>query len=139
MERSIPIETDLGIINGRDGIFLDDVHSDDHNMTFTGDINGVKSANHNNAEKWIPYTLIFHQVLACFSCELDTYENIGDSSFCDSSDFDFIEESAWLQSLPIRKDYDKSRYKHYRLSTYDTIYNIIATDYELKIGRKESV
>lgn len=127
MERSIPIETKVGIINKRDGIFLDHVQSDDHNMTFEGEINGRR------LREDFPFTLTFRRVIACFSCELDTYENMGDISYHDSSDFDLIEESTWLQSLPVRQDYDKGSYHHYRLATYDTIYNIIATDYNLEI------
>lgn len=135
MERSISIETKVGMISKRDGIFLARVQSDGHNMTFVGEINGALVSNYkyNNDKKDFPFTLTFRRVLACFSCELDTYENIGDSSYHDSSNFDLIEESAWLQSLPVRQDYDKSSYHHYRLATYDTIYNIIATDYNLEI------
>lgn len=133
MERSVPIETDLGIITMRDGIFLDRVLSDGYHMIFTGEINGALVANPTSGKEWFPYTLTFRGVLVCLSCELDTYEGMGDSSFPGSSDFDIIEESAWLQSLPIRTDYDKTHYHHYRLSTYDMIYNIIAKDYELDI------
>lgn len=133
MEHSIPIETDLGIISKRDGIFLDRVQSDGYYMIFTGEINGNLVTRHRNEKEWFPYTLIFRGVLACLSCELDTYENMGDISFSDGSDFDMIEESAWLQSLPIREDYDRDQYHHYRLSTYDMIYNMIAKDYEMNI------
>ena len=138
MERSIPIETKVGLINKRDGIFLDHVQSDGHNMTFAGEINGAMVSNHkyNSDREDFPFTLTFCRVLACFSCELDTYENMGDISYHESSDFDLIEESAWLQSLPVRQDYDKSSYHHYRLATYDTIYNIIAADYNLEIEIK---
>ena len=135
MEWSIPIETKVGMISKRDGIFLDHVQSDGHNMTFVGEINGALVSNYkyNNDREDFPFTLTFRRILACFSCELDTYENMGDISYHNSSDFDLIEESAWLQSLPVRQDYDKSSYHHYRLATYDTIYNIIATDYNLEI------
>lgn len=133
MERAVPIETELGIIQKRDGIFLDRVQSDGYQMIFTGEINGNLVIRHRDEKEWFPYTLTFHGVLVCLSCELDTYENMGDNSFPDSSDFDMIEESAWLQSLPIRKDYNKDHYRHYRLSTYDTIYNIIAKDHEFNI------
>ena len=133
MERSVPIQTDLGIICKRDGIFLDRVWSDGYHMAFAGGINGRLVSNRRNRKEWFPFTLTFHGVLACLSCELDTYEGMGDTSFPDGSDFDRIEESAWLRSLPVRKDYDKDHYQHYRLATYDTIYNIIAKDYELDI------
>ena len=48
----------------------------------------------------------------------------------DGSSFDLIENSSWLKSLPVREDFDKSVYRHYRLFTYDVVYNIIAVSYE---------
>ena len=138
MERPVPIETDLGIITMRDGILLDQVLSDGYHMIFTGEINGNLVSRHRDEKEWFPYTLTFHGVLTCLSCELDTYENMGDISFPDGSDFDMIEESAWLQSLPVRKDYDKDQYHHYRVSTYDMIYNIIAKDYDMNIDIKSA-
>ncbi len=133
MERSVPIETKLGIITMRDSIFLDHVKSDGFNMTFTVDINGGNVSARPDERDWFPCILNFRNVLACFSCELDTYESMGDVSYHDSSDFDMIEESVWLRSIPIRKDCDIECYHHYRLVTYDVVYNIIAADYELDI------
>ena len=97
MERSVPIETKVGMVNKRDGIFLDYVQSDGYNMTFVGEINGALVSNYNqNDREDFPFTLTFCRVLACFSCELDTYENMDDISYHDSSNFDLIEDSAWL-------------------------------------------
>ena len=79
---------------------------------------------------WFPYTLTFRQVLAYFTCELDTYENLTGTEYLDGSSFDLIEESTWLESLPVREDLDKSIYRHYRLFTYDDVYNIIAISYK---------
>ena len=42
----------------------------------------------------------------------------------------FDEDSTWLKSLPVREDFDKGIYRHYRLFTYDDVYNIIAVSYE---------
>ena len=79
---------------------------------------------------WFPYTLTFRQVLAYFTCELDTYENMAGTEYLDGSSFDLIEDSTWLKSLPVREDFDKGIYRHYRLFTYDDVYNIIAVSYE---------
>ena len=46
------------------------------------------------------------------------------------SSFDLIEDSTWLKSLPVREDFDKGIYQHYRLFTYDDVYDIIAVSYE---------
>lgn len=160
MEKAIAIETCLGILRFRDCIFLDSVEQDDRgNLTFSGEINGDLTSEKSQQDmRWFPYTLTFQRVLACFSCELDTYENMCGASnpevalmrfsaffihgnMCgagnlEGSDFDVIENSKWLESLPVRKDFQKDRYKHYRLFTYDIVYNIIAGSYKLEIDTR---
>jgi len=134
MEKATPIKTSVGILNGRDCIYFDTVKQDDcDNVVFTGDINGELVTRTNNQKDWLPYKLTFLRVLACFYCELDTYENLAGTNHLDTSSFDLIENSDWLKSLPVRKDFDKGIYKHYRLFTYDIVYNIIATDYNIEI------
>ena len=132
MEQTIPIETSVGMLSGRDCIHLDTVIQDTskNTMVFAGDINGKLVA---KAIDWIPYKLTFIRVLACFFCELDTYGNLVKTT--SGSSFAKIENSEWLESLPIRRDYDRNAYKHYRLFTYDDVYDIIAIDYELDISR----
>jgi len=85
---------------------------------------------HRDEKDWFPYTLTFRRVLAYFACELDTYENLAGMGHLDGSSFDLIEDSTWLKSLPVREDFDKDIYRHYRLFTYDDVYNIIAVSYE---------
>lgn len=36
-----------------------------------------------------------------------------------------------ISKFPIRKDFDKSIYKHYQVFSYDFVFNIIAVSYEL--------
>ncbi|MCM1120015.1 MAG: hypothetical protein NC543_11745 [bacterium] len=137
MEKLIAIDTCLGVLRGRDCIFLDRVEQNDRgNLTFSGEINSVltsKSKRNSQGEKWVPFTLAFHNVIACFSCELETYGNIMEASDLLGSDFDIIENSKWLESLPVRKDYHKDMYKHFRIYTYDIVYNIVADSYILEI------
>lgn len=105
-----------------------------NNMIFTGEISGDLVSKNRYKKDWLPYMLIFQGVLACFSCEVDSYENLVGASFSYGSNFNFIEESEWLKSFPIREDFDKGRYKHYRLCTYDTVYNIIAVSHRFEIN-----
>jgi len=134
MEKAIAIDTCLGVLNGRDCVYLDQMKRDDlNNLTFTGDINGHLISQHRNEKRWFPYTLIFQRVLAYFACELDTYENLAGLWHLNGSSFDLIEDSSWLKSLPVRKDFDKDIYQHYRLFTYDDVYNIIAVSYKLEV------
>ena len=132
MEEVIIIEDEtLGILNGRDCIYIDTVTQDEmNNLIIKGSING-NLARKINEDKWIPYNLIFHCVIAYFSCEIDTYENIDTYNHLDCSDFNWVKNSQWLATFPIRKDFEKSIYKHYQVFTYDYVFNIVAVSYEL--------
>ena len=131
MEKATAVNTCLGVLMGRDCIYLDQVKQDAlNNLTFTGDIDGHLISQHRDEKDWFPYTLTFRRVLAYFSCELDTYKNMAGTEYIAGSSFDLIEDSTWLKSLPVREDFDKGIYRHYRLFTYDDVYNIIAVSYE---------
>lgn len=133
MEKATAVHTCLGVLNGRDCIYLDQMKRDDRdNLIFTGDINGHLVSQHRDEKRWFPYTLTFQRVLAYFACELDTYENLTGTGHLDGSSFDLIEDSSWLKSLPVREDFDKGIYRHYRLFTYDDVYNIIAASYSFE-------
>lgn len=142
MEQAIPIKTPVGILNGRDCIYINRVIFDDlDNLKFYGELNEHLVAAHNQREipkklEWISYELTFKRVLSYFACELDTYENLVETSHLNDSSFDIIEQSSWLRSFPIRKDFDRSMYKHYRIFTYDVVFNIIAVDYDIDIQVK---
>lgn len=140
MKKSKAIETELGILHGRDCIYLDSVEQDDcSNLIFIGEINSNLVLKKISERAFIPYILTFEGEIAHFSCELDTYGNleyenrIDEDDYIYESSFDLIDNSVWLDSLPIREDFDKSEYKHYHLSTYDIVYDIIATSYQLDI------
>ena len=91
MEKATAVNTCLGVLKGRDCIYLDQVKQDAlNNLTFTGDINGHLVSQHRDEKDWFPYTLTFRQVLAYFTCELDTYENLAGTEYLDGSSFDLI-------------------------------------------------
>ena len=109
MEKATAVNTCLGVLKGRDCIYLDQVKQDGlNNLTFTGDINGHLVSQHRDEKDWFPYTLTFRRVLAYFSCELDTYKNMAGTEYIAGSSFDLIEDSTWLKSLPVREDFDKA-------------------------------
>ena len=94
MEKATAVNTCLGVLMGRDCIYLDQVKQDAlNNLTFTGDINGHLISQHRDEKDWFPYTLTFRRVLAYFACELDTYENLAGMGHLDGSSFDLIEDS----------------------------------------------
>ena len=136
MEKVVGIKLpELGTLNGRDCIYLDTVTQDNcGDLILKGEINGIL-ADKIKEEKWIPYTLAFHDVIAFFSCESDTYENMDRYGHFDRTDFNVVENSKWLAEIPIREDYERSAYKHYQLFTYDVVYNIIAVSFDIEIRR----
>lgn len=138
MEKYIDIEDGkLGVLNGRDCIYIDKVTFDDvDGLTFEGEISGWL-ASKIREEKWIPYKLVFHGVISHFVCELDTYENL--MGFLGCSDFAIIENSEMMAKIPIRSDYDKFRYKHFRVFTYDYVFDILAESYELTADLDKAV
>lgn len=130
----------LGILNGRDCIYIDKVTFDSwDSLTFKGQING-SLASEIRKELWIPYKLTFKRVLAYYACELDTFLNseYGGYMTFDYGDFTVVENSEKLKNLPIREDFDRSIYKHYRVFTYDTVFDIIAVDFEFKSKLKKA-
>lgn len=132
MEKVINIEDEtLGILDGRDCIYIDMVTQNDmDDLIIKGEINGHLASKIRN-DKWIPFTFTFHRVIAYFSCEIDTYENIDTYNYLNHSDFILVNNSQWLAAFPIRKDFNKSIFKHYQVFTYDYVFNIIAVSYEL--------
>lgn len=127
-----PIKTKLGYLEGRDCIYLDKIIGNSYDVKFIGEIF------ERNSKVFIPYELTFDSVISLFSCELDTYYNLEYKRLLDKkesniSSFMVIENSEYLNKLPLREDYDKKEYIHYRLKTYDVVFDIIARSYEIII------
>ena len=118
MENILSLEHEkLGILYGRDCIFVDSVIQTDSTLQFKGEING-NLASKIKDKMWIPYELIFRKVIKYSSCELDTYE-------ADKNEIQVMSKS----SLLVIQDSD---YKHFVIYTYDFVFNVFAVDYELK-------
>lgn len=56
MGKATAVYTCLGVLKGRDCIYLDQVKLDGlDNLTFTGDINGHLISQHRDEKDWFPY------------------------------------------------------------------------------------
>lgn len=128
-----PIEHDeLGELYGRDCIFLDVVLQTGSTLKLKGEING-HLASKIQEDIWIPYELIFRNVIKYSSCELDTYEaDESEVHGISGGSLLMIEGSDYLKKIPVRYDYPQYDYKHFQVCTYDFIFNVFAVDYELK-------
>lgn len=123
-----PIETSLGILKGRDCIYLDKVYKKDRSYLFEGEINGRLL--NNSVDRYIKYKLEFKNVISMFTCELDSYYAINTNGVYS---FEIIENSKYLKTIAANDDLDIKSLKHYRLKTYDDVFDIIAKDYALEI------
>ena len=129
-----PIITEVGIISGRDAIFLDEqkmVDKDLCAMVFVGELNGNLCSNNTAGKNWIPYRLSFRKPIYFACYELDLYY---DERSINSS-FDIVTESDLLASF-LEKDFSgkfKDDFNHFVLATYDYAYEIIACDFMLEL------
>ena len=87
-EKNTPINTQLGILKGRDCIYLDKVYKKDRSYLFEGEINGRLLDN--SMDSFIKYKLEFKNVISMFTCELDTYDAVNTN---DEYSFEIIKKS----------------------------------------------
>ncbi|EBF5848569.1 hypothetical protein FH026_04600 [Listeria monocytogenes] len=131
MEQSKPIEINQQIIYGRDKVWLNALQQNDNSLTLLLEIEFENRSSQLN--------LIFSGLLFHSSTELDTYEKSKwSSSWLQSqSNFEIIEQSGLInERVKIRSDYNIQDFKHYRISTYDYIIDVIAKNYQLKEAHK---
>ncbi|TYV42623.1 hypothetical protein FZ063_12670 [Listeria monocytogenes] len=131
MEQSKPIEINQQIIYGRDKVWLNALQQNDNSLTLLLEIEFENRSSQLN--------LIFSGLLFHSSTELDTYEKSKwSSSWLQSqSNFEIIEQSDLInERVKIRSDYNIQDFKHYRISTYDYIIDVIAKSYQLKEAHK---
>ena len=126
-----PIETEVGIIFGRDAIFLDEVDFDYSNnkVVFYGELNSGLCSKITGKDEWIKYSLTFFSILGFQMIELDF------SDFRGKSSFDLVQNSNWINEF---KKHDsankvKTEHNHYFLQTYDDIFEIVSVGFELKL------
>jgi hypothetical protein len=138
MEKAIPVKTPLGIFeNYRDSIILKNIEWRHPQIIFYCVISGHGIINNENPKMLENYNfrIIFENVISLFHAEYGTYEAI-DKGFTKSevhrSVFEIIEDSNYVKNLPARNEY-KNSVKHYCLTTYDDVFDIIAKSYKIEM------
>ena len=132
------IETEVGIISGRDAVFLDKVEilSDKYGMIFTGELNGVLCSGNETGDRYIPYKISFDDCVYHSCHELDLYSGERDLI----SSFDLVIKSDLLngifdkQGIGKFSNDSKEKYNHYVLATYDFVYEVVARDFKIEIS-----
>jgi hypothetical protein len=122
-----PIQTPVGILYGRDAIYLDLMAVDikAKKVTLHGVING-NLCSIPQRSRFIKYTIAFVDVLALTMIELDS---------CDgeySSSFDEVIHSSWVSELGGKVT---SSHRHLVVHTYDDVFNVVCRQFELIIDK----
>lgn len=132
--RHLPIETSVGIIRGRDAIYLDQVFFDKtrQSIELCGEINGRLCSKNDADLEWIKYSLTFSGILFFTMTELDFAEPIAPSSFIEIKDSSVIQQMRKADSAKKLT----SSHKHFQLQTYDDVFEIVCRSFELKIFAK---
>lgn len=124
------IETQIGVLVGRDAISLDLLYYDGGNLILEGSLNGhLASA---ATDDHIFYRLTFSGVLALKMIEIDSLYHLDPMSgvMGDCSSFDEIVNSHWVAELGGKVTRD---HKHYHFGTYDDTFEVVCEGYELKV------
>ena len=133
-EPAVPVETSVGTISGRNGIYLDSVVYTlcPDTLTLAGELNASLCSNGPKSGKWIPYTIRFDSVmyLQIVELDLDTQELVHQSSF------DLMQYSQLVASLRTADRDNKitPEHKHFSFCTYDRIFEIVSIGYDLDVG-----
>ncbi len=139
MQISKLIETEIGVLWGRDCVYLD--HTSKPNagtLLLRGTINSRIVRNYLPPPGWeqakhLPYELLFHNVLGFQMLELDAWGTQNeDLSALSESCFEEVENSMWLRRLNDKRE----RLRHLRLATYDDVFDVLCETYTWQFGDK---
>ena len=136
MARRKIIHTEIGILRGRDCIYLDSLSMQDGStVVLEGTVNTeivreFKPPRDMPKSGELAYRLSFAGVLALQMFELDTWESQADDyydAFSDSS-FEEVLDSSWLGSL---RGKVTAEHRHFAVQTYDDVVEVICRGYDL--------
>jgi hypothetical protein len=119
------IHKEIGLIKGRDGIYMDSLEVVDKTIKITGDINCQLCSIHHDA-RWIKFNLIFKQVIYHKLLEPECF------SYISKYESNIAEEKG---SELIMK-YGIENKKHYIVLTYDYCLEVVASEIEMRIISK---
>ena len=114
------IETQIGVLVGRDAIHLNSVFYDGGDLIIEGSFNGRLASIPTNEDVF--YRLTFSGVLALKMIELDSFYYFAPMSKTagESSSFDDILNSRWVAELGGKVT---QNHKHYSFGTYNDIFD----------------
>jgi hypothetical protein len=128
-----PVDTEIGIMKGRDAIYLDEIEYNYAKSTvkLIGEINGSLCSKF-DGDIFIKYELEFHGVYIYKMIELDlSYEllkiDYGISSFIQVVNSDLVKHAKDIRGVDL---------KHFVIQTYDDVFEIVCNEYKLSLNLK---
>ncbi len=139
MQISKLIETEIGVLWGRDCVYLDHTSKpEEGTLLLRGTINCRIVRNYVSPPGWeqaedLPYELLFQNVLGFQMLELDAWGTQNyDSTALSESCFGEVENSMWLNRLHAKL----TKLRHLRLATYDDVFDVLCETYTWQFGDK---
>jgi hypothetical protein len=128
------VKTSVGEMRGRNAIYLDEVVQTRHTLKITGELNSDLCSSAPMKGSWLRYSLTFEGVLAFEAYELEVSALTTDSEFDEADDLSWLREASLMKrAKELKYDAGGRRLRTYLLSTYDWVFRIAATHYELNI------
>lgn len=128
-DTSYAIETELGILDGRDAIHIDSFQQKFNKLIFKGEINGKFCKEEYRHIRWYNVEFQFNGVKAYICENIDVYHW---KEWATKSCFDEIVESKWKQTYNLPSD----KYRNFILETYDYVYIILCESFDFIINGK---
>lgn len=137
MSRPIPISTEIGIVSGRDAIYLHSIDVPDQcTLELSGEFNcALASKPPPPPTEWQAYRIRFDDVIAFQAVELDTWEALQHHEMsAPASSFYEVTGSRWLARMrdpngPESKA--EPEHRHLVFQTYDLVFEVVCTNYKL--------
>lgn len=130
-QRFEPIETPLGFVRGRDGIYLDEVIFRDrtNQLVLIGALNSALCSSASTQEvEFDSCRFTFSGVLAVRVIELDSWDWTGESSF------DEILDSEWIDELGGKVT---ASHRHFRVQTYDDVIDVVSDSFVIDLAQSD--
>jgi hypothetical protein len=127
-ESYVPVNTQIGIISGRDALFLDDMRYAERELFLRGSVNEYRIPQPVSTP--VSYMMVFYGVLAIRFVELDSWYHLYSPSEPENICFAEVVDSQWKASLEGKVT---SSHKHYYFATYDDVIEVVCEDYEFII------
>lgn len=134
-----PMNTEQGVLAGRDCIYLTEINYDVkiRNLTLKGVVNNYISDKTLLDKRFSEYSLTFTGVLALRITELDSWEEIMDDEYFKvESSFDEVLNSNWIKKLGGKVD---SNHHHYLVQTYDDVFDIVCLSSEMTFLKEQNM